>query len=194
MNPANKALWFVERHFAGELSLDVHHLTLVEPIRMDQTLIENLSPPRFVNSKALLLVGMSERYNCDSSAAIPAQWQRFLPHFGSVPGQLGRKAYGVKYNFDDLDNFNYLCGVTVGDFTHVPQGWSHVRVAEHKYAVFTHGEHISTIRRTWSTVWNTWLPASGHEVADAPHFELYGEEFNAQSGLGGVEIWVPIRG
>ena len=37
-----------------------------------------------------------------------------------------------------------------------------------KYAVFTHAEHISTIRRTVNTIWNHWLPASGMKAADAP--------------------------
>jgi AraC family transcriptional regulator len=277
MNPANRALWFVERHFSsGELSLEdiaaqsgvsrfhlsrafatatgrplmayvrgrrlseaaralakgapdiltvaleagygsheaftrafreqlgltpeavraqghVNNLALVEPLTMDQTLMEKLAPPRFVDGKPLLLVGMAEHYSCETSAGIPAQWQRFLPHFGNVPGQLNRKAYGVKYNFDDDENFDYLCGVEVADFSRAPQGWAHLRVAEQRYAVFSHSEHISTIRRTWSTVWNSWFPSSGHQAADAPHFELYGESFDANTGTGGVEIWIPIR-
>jgi AraC family transcriptional regulator len=160
---------------------------------MNQCIVDNLTPPRFVNSKARLIVGISEHYSCESSAGIPAQWQRFLPHFGNVPGQIGRKAYGVNYNHDELENFDYLCGVEVPDFTRVPQGWAHVRIPEHRYAVFTHSEHISTIRRTWNTIWNSWFPGSGHEVADAPYFELYGESFNSQTGAGGLEIWVPIR-
>jgi predicted transcriptional regulator YdeE len=28
--------------------------------------------------------------------------------------------------------------------------------------------------------------------ADAPDFERYGEDFDAQTGLGGVEIWLPL--
>jgi AraC family transcriptional regulator len=169
-------------------------LTLVEPIRMDQTLAENIAPPRFVNSKALLLVGMSAHYSCESSAGVPSQWQRFLPHFGNVPGQLNQKAYGAMYNFDDLDNFDYLCGVEVADFTRIPQGWTHLRIPEQRYAVFTHAGHVSAIRQTWNAVWNAWLPTSGHDVADAPHFELYDETFDPQTGMGGLELWVPIRG
>jgi AraC family transcriptional regulator len=160
---------------------------------MDQTLRETIAPPRFVNSKALLFVGMSERYACESSAGIPAQWQRFLPHFGNIPGQLDRKAYGVMYNFDDEGNFDYLCGVEVADFSKTPRGFANLRVPEQRYVVFAHNEHISTIRRTWNTVWNVWFPSSGHEPADAPHFELYGENFNGRTGLGDIELWIPVR-
>jgi AraC family transcriptional regulator len=171
----------------------VKQLALVEAITMDQTVKENLAPPRFVDGKPLLLVGLSEHYTCESSAGVPAQWQKFLPHFPNVPGQLNRKAYGAMYNFDDEGNFDYLCGVEVADFSRVPQGWATLRLPAAKYVVFTHSEHISTIRRTWATIWDSWFPASGHEVADAPHFELYDENFNSQTGMGGVEIWIPLR-
>lgn len=276
MSPANKAIWYIERHFGSELSLDevaahsgvsrfhlshafaaltgrplmtyvrgrrlteaaralangapdilavaldagynsheaftrafrdqfgltpeavraqghIKQLVLVEAIRMDQSVTDNLASPRFVDGKSLLLVGMSEHYSCETSAGIPAQWQRFLPHFPNVPGQLNRKAYGAKYNFDDEGHFDYLCGVEVADFSRAPEGWAHLRLPANRYVVFEHAEHISTIRRTWATIWDKWFPSSGHEVADAPHFELYGENFNAQTGTGGVEIWIPIR-
>jgi AraC family transcriptional regulator len=276
VSPANKAIWYVERHFARELSLDdvavyagvsrshlshafaartgrpliaylrgrrlseaartlatgapdilavaleagynsheaftrafrdqfgltpeavraqghVRQLALVEAITMDQSVKDNLSAPRFVDGKPLLLVGMSEHYGCDNSAGVPAQWQRFLPHFPNVPGQLNRKAYGAMYNFDEEGHFDYLCGVEVADFSRVPTGWAHLRLPAQKYVVFRHDEHVSTIRRTWATIWDAWFPSSGHEVADAPHFELYDESFNSQTGAGGVELWIPIR-
>ena len=171
----------------------VQQLALVEAIGMDQSVKNDLAPPRFVEGKPLLLVGMNGRFNCDTSAGVPSLWQKFLPHFPNVPGQLDRKAYGAMYNFDDEGNFDYLCGVEVADFSRVPQGWAHLRLPAVKYVVFTHPEHVSTIRRTWATIWDSWLPSSGHEVADAPHFELYGENFNSQTGTDGIELWIPIR-
>ena len=69
-----------------------------------------------------------------------------------------------------------------------------LRVAAQRYAVFTHRQHISEIRRTWYTIWNKWLPESGIEALDAPDFERYGEEFDGRTGLGGLEIWIPVKG
>ena len=76
----------------------------------------------------------------------------------------------------------------------LPREFQRVRIPEQKYAVFTHGEHISTIRRTVGTIWNHWLPASGMKAADAPNFERYGEQFDSVTGNGGLEIWVPVKG
>jgi AraC family transcriptional regulator len=101
-------------------------------------------------------------------------------------------AYGVCCNGDDSGNFDYIAGVEVADYSDLPREFSRVRIPEARYAVFTHSEHISTIRRTVNTVWNQWLPASGLKVADAPNFERYDEKFDSQTGNGGLEIWIPV--
>ena len=124
---------------------------------------------------------------------MPAQWQRFLPSFGHIPGQFGHVAYGVRSNFDEQGNFDYLCGVEVPDFSRLPSETSRLRIPAQRYAVFSHREHISTIRRTWHTIWTRWLPESGHEPLDAPDFERYGENFDSRAGIGDVEIWIPLK-
>src|SRR5215510_7261712 len=276
MNPVGKALWFIESHFASEITLDEianvagvsrYHMTrafgeavghsimrylrgrrlteaaralaigapdiltvaldsrygsheaftrafqehfgmtpeaireqghldnvkILEPIKMEETL--KTSPPtvRFENGKVLFLAGIVNRYTCETSAGIPSQWQRFMPHIGTIPEQIGRTAFGLRYNSDDDGNFDYLCGVEVSDFSRLPSDLTRVRVPAQRYAVFSHPEHISTIRSTWATIWNKWLPESGHEVVDAPDFERYGEEFDARTGTGGLELWVPLK-
>jgi AraC family transcriptional regulator len=169
------------------------NLPLVEAIKMDETLMTKLEPPRFENGRLLLIVGLSERYTCESSKAIPAQWQRFGPHIDNIPGQVGKVAYGVRCNGDDSGNFDYICGVEVSDFSDVPAEFARLRIAPQRYAVFRHRDHISGIRRTMNTIWSKWLPESGHEVIDAPDFERYGAEFDPKTGNGGLEIWVPVK-
>src|SRR6201990_2568629 len=276
MNPARKALWFIESHLAGELTLDeisnvagvsrfhmvrafaaatgfsviryvrarrlseaaralaggapdiltvaldadygsheaftrafrdhfgvtpetvraatrLDNLKLQEPIALDSTVIDNLQAPRFQTGKPLLIAGISERYTCESSAGIPSQWQRFHQSVQNIPGRVGPVAYGVCCNGDDAGNFDYIAGVEVSDFSDLPREFSRVRIPEARYAVFSHKDHISTIRRTVNTIWNHLLPASCLKAADAPSFERYGENFDPVTGNGGLEIWVPIR-
>ena len=81
----------------------------------------------------------------------------------------------------------------VAGFSDLPGEFARVRIPAQRYAVFTHRDHISTIRRTWKTIWHKWLPESGHELADAPTFERYGEAFDPRSGRGGLEIWLPLK-
>jgi AraC family transcriptional regulator len=169
------------------------HLKLQEPIQMDSTAFDTLAAPRFETGKAFLVAGVGERFNHDNGAGIPGLWQRFHQSVDRIPGRIGAVAYGVCCNGDDAGNFDYIAGVEVTDFSDLPREFSRVRIPEQKYAVFTHREHISTIRRSVSTIWNHWLPTSGFKVADAPNFERYDETFDPLTGNGGLEIWVPVR-
>ena len=168
-------------------------IDVVEPIKLDETLLIKLEPPRLETGRRLLIAGIGARYTCEASAGIPSQWQRFLPYLDHIRGQIARTAYGVSCNSDDAGNFDYVCGVEVKDFLRIPADWSRVRIAEQKYALFAQRDHISTIRSTWNTIWNEWLPNSEYEVADAPDFERYGEHFNSTTGTGGFEIWIPVK-
>jgi len=169
------------------------NLRLQEPIVMDSTLIDNLQAPRFVIGKAFLVAGIGERYNCESAAGIPGQWQRFHQSVENIPGRIGKVAYGVCCNGDDAGNFDYIAGVEASDFSDLPREFSRVRIPEQRYAVFTHRDHISNVRRTINTIWNHWLPASGLKAADAPNFERYDENFDPLTGNGGLEIWIPVK-
>jgi AraC family transcriptional regulator len=173
---------------------NVDNLNPLEAITMSGETITDLKPPQIVDGEPLLVAGISKTYTHETMANIPAQWQEFGPYLGRVPGQIGKHAYGVIYNADDEDTYDYLCAVQVSDFTKVPKALGKLRIAPQKYAVFTQPGHISTIRGTWNSVWSQWLPDSTFEAADAPVFELYPETFDPRTGNGGFELWVPITG
>ena len=169
-------------------------LKLQEPIVMDSTLLDTLKPPRFEAGKPFLVSGIAERCTHENSGAgIPNLWHQFHHSVDHIPARIGKVAYGVCCNGDDAGNFDYVAGVEVADFSDLPREFARVRIAEQKYAVFTHAEHISTIRRTINTIWNHWLPSSGMKAADAPSFERYDQKFDPTTGNGGLEIWVPVR-
>ena len=168
-------------------------LKLQEPLRMDSTASDNLQAPRFATAKAFLVAGVGDRFSQENGAGIPGLWQRFQQTAAHIPGRIGQVAYGVCCNGDDAGNFDYIAGVEVSDFSDLPREFSKVRIPEQRYAVFSHREHVSTIRRTVNTIWNHWLPASGLKAADAPSFERYDENFDPLTGNGGLEIWVPVR-
>jgi AraC family transcriptional regulator len=172
----------------------VDPLKLQGPVSMDSTFIDKLAPPRFETGRPQLIAGPGERYSCESSAAIPNQWQRFHATVEDIPARVGDAAYGVCFNSDDAGNFDYIAGVEVSDFSDLPRQFSRVRIPQQRYAVFSHGDHVSTVRRTMNTIWNQWLPASGHAAADGPLFERYDTGFDPRTGNGGFEIWVPLKG
>jgi len=171
----------------------VSHLNLQEPILMDSTMLDTLAPPRFETAKAFLIAGPAERISCDNGAMIPGLWQRFHQEVADIPARVGNVAYGVCCNADDAGNFDYIAGVEVADFSDLPRRFARIRIPEQRYAVFSHKDHVASIRRTVNTIWNQWLPASGFKAADAPNFERYDEKFDPATGNGGFEIWVPVK-
>jgi len=167
-------------------------LPLQEPVLMDSSPLDKLAPPRLVHNKPLLVAGVAERFSQDNGAGIPALWRRFHQTVSDIPARVGNAAYGVCCNGDDVGNFDYIAGVAVLDYSDLPRAFARVRIPAATFAVFSHVEHISAIRRTVSTIWNHWLPSSGYTVADAPFFERYDARFDPLTGNGGLEIWMPI--
>ena len=147
---------------------------------------------RFEYAKETVLAGLNESYTFENRVKIPLQWERFAPNIGKVPGQIGQASYGVCWNVSPGRGFEYLSGVEVTDTTRLPAEFTTVRLPAREYAVFTHRDHVSAIGRTIDKIWNEWVPQAGLKVASAPCFERYGKEFDPQTGLGGMEIWIPL--
>jgi AraC family transcriptional regulator len=177
------------------------NVNLVEAIKMDDALTMALAPPRIEQGRLLLIAGLGGKYSLDTHQNIPALWQRLQPHLGNVPGQVfaggggkGGRTFGVCHNMDDDGSFDYLAGVEVSGFSSdLPAEFARLRIPAQRYAIFTHREHVSTIHSVGMTIWTKWLPASGYEAVDAPFFEYYGEEFDGRTGMGGFQVWIPIK-
>jgi AraC family transcriptional regulator len=167
-------------------------LDLMEPLRMDDNTVTTIAPPRIVRSDALLIFGLGQRYH-KTNAGIPSQWDRFIPHLGSISGQVDGVTYGVVCNTDDTGSIEYICGVQVREFPAEPAEFTRLRIPPQTYAVFAHQGHISGVAAAWQTIWNHALSNSGHQATDGPAFERYDKQFDPRTGFGGFEIWVPIK-
>ena len=155
--------------------------------------MSQLEPTRFVERGApLLIAGLKEHYTSQTIDRIPKQWQRFGPQLGHVPGQVNSKTYGVCYN-SGKDGFDYLTGVQVKDSAQENDGLTQVEIPAHRYAVFKHREHISTIRNTIEAIGKEWLPNSGYKAAGNPDFFERYKSFDPETGIGEIEIWLPIK-
>jgi len=168
-------------------------LRLQEPLRMNPTTIGPVPTPRFTSRDAFLVFGLSQHYRAGANAAIPSQWNRFGPHIAHIPHAVPGVSFGIVYNVDASNDFDYLCGVEVTTFPDEPTEFARLRIAAARYAVFEHREHISSIQATFTAIWERGLAEAGVKAADAPMFERYDERFDPRTGMGGLEIWVPIE-
>ncbi len=152
-----------------------------------------LDPPRFALGKPMNIVGLAKHFTAQSRPEIPLLWQRFARWIGKVPHQVDKRTFGVIRNSDKGQGFYYLCGVEVASTEAVPDGLSLVTLPEQFYAIFTHQGPVSALFETMCAIYMEWLPTSNVELFDGPCFELYGEDFDPESGSGLIEVWLPIE-
>jgi AraC family transcriptional regulator len=159
--------------------------------------VATLDDPRIERRGPLLIAGIPGIFT-PSSGQVAAPWERFIPQLGSIPGRVGQCAYGVCIGCSGADTFEYLCGVEVAHASVVPQNWSRLSLPAQTYAVFAHDGHVTKIRETIRGIFEERLPQSGLELAptaaEIPDlFERYGPGFDARTGSGDIEVWIPVK-
>ncbi len=151
-----------------------------------------LNQPTFQTSPDLRIAGLNKSYTMETRMGIPSQWERFVPRAATIPGVKGTNFFGVCWNTKEDCAFDYLTGVEVQGTDPLPTDMTLVNLTSRRYAVFTHTDHVSAIPKTIDTIWSKWAPECGLKIANAPCFERYTHEFNPRTGMGGMEIWVPL--
>jgi len=168
---------------------------------MSQAKIKESSPmlqleaPRFEDGKALLIAGLRRSYTGETMNNIAAQWQSFAPHIGKMAGQVGGVTYGLCWN--SHAGMDYLSGVEFSSISGLPSEFTVAIIPEQRYAVFSHREYVSRLYETCEAI-PGWFVGSGCErtggTGETPDFfERYTEEFDPRTGMGGIEVWVPIK-
>lgn len=164
-------------------------LDLMEPFEMNMDMIVPLAAPRMEERAAFRVVGLGIDCAFGNTGAIPALWQAFDAREDEFENAVAGALYGVCCMGDGAGNFRYIAGIEAEG---LPPGMEHIDMPAHRYAVFTHSGHISDFAKTVYTIWNKALPAAGLKSAPAPDFERYDHRFDGRTGLGEVEIWIPI--
>jgi AraC family transcriptional regulator len=151
-----------------------------------------LDPPRFETGKPLRIAGLRGHFTSATWADIPVQWERLIA-YGKITGMMGSAHYGLCFN--RTGGIDYLCGVEVSSVAGLPSEFSHCEIPGQRYAVFEHRGHVSELYNTMDAIQRTWAPH--HELIrppdGAPDFlERYGERFDPRTGMGNIEVWIPI--
>src|SRR3989338_3610540 len=157
-------------------------ILLVEPLRMNQLHPIALQTPRFESAGPLLIAGMAERFSFETTQKIPGLWQRFAPSIGAIANQADGCTYGVCHNRDEQGGFDYLAGVEVSSFAGLAERFKRMKIPAHSYAVFIHPGHIATLRDSFASIWNQWLPQSGYKVGDGPELVRCSQDFDPLAG------------
>ncbi len=172
---------------ARRKSGDLSRMTLTEPLAMTQNSPTPLPAPRITSREAIHLIGLSIECQGGDISGIPGLWQAFSARAKDI-GSDG-PVYGVSYDVEGPGQFRYLAGM---EGTTAPAGMVTLEIPPARYAVFTHQGHIDDLPGTISAIWEHGLEAHGLTPAAAPELEVYDARFDAATGRGAVEIWIPL--
>ncbi len=129
-----------------------------------------------------------------------ALWGQFMPRLGTIQNRLGSdkismQIYDPGYfqNFNPALEFVKWAAVEVSDFEPLPDGMLPFTLPGGQYAVFDY-KGSSADSRIFHYIFGTWLPQSGYQLDNRPHFEVLGEKYKNNDPDSEEEIWIPIKG
>jgi AraC family transcriptional regulator len=152
-----------------------------------------MTPSRFETGRPMLLAGLRRWYAVsEGPTQIPIVWKDFVTRL-PLPGQVDGRTYGATCQADmEGQRFEYMCAAEVESFDGLPDDLGRMSVPEAHYAVFVHDAPVSTIRDTIMAGF-AWLASNGEwKDAGTPNFERYGPAFDAKTGIGDTELWLPV--
>lgn len=161
---------------------------------LNNTLPKQSLSVRFSHAGPLLIAGLCEPLTSESHKSIPRLWQQLARRSDEIPHCVNSVGYGLCIN---NHGFHYLAGHAVWDFADLSPGINHITLPAQTYGIFSHSGNVTEICNTIDEIFDSWLPQSGYTLntTDSPlhFFERYGEAFDPASGLGDIEIWLPLN-
>lgn len=126
-------------------------------------------------------------------------WQGFMPRRREIENAAGSVLYSVRVyprgyfqEFNPATAFEKWAAVEVVGQRTTPTGMMSLVLPEGLYAVFLH-RGASTDLRTFQYIFSDWLPQSGYQLDDRPHFEVLGHNYRNDDPTSEEEIWLPIQ-
>lgn len=96
-------------------------------------------------------------------------------------------------NFNPNQSFEKWIGVEVADLDNVPKDLEILTIHSGKYVVIDFEGSIEEFLGLWKNIHETWLPNSGFELDDRPHFEKLPPSYNPMQKVNKEQIWIPVK-
>lgn len=130
-----------------------------------------------------------------------AQWQQFRRLAKTIEGDVPPGFYAIRKYDDGLRPheltphtlFDQYAAVEIADPARIPEELMTFQLPAGLYAVFMHRGTAAVFHQTMHTIHTEWLPNSGFEWDDRPHFEYMPPDYHPMNPESEEEIWIPIR-
>jgi AraC family transcriptional regulator len=149
--------------------------------------IVDLSPKKLLGKRVIMSIAE------DKTGLL---WASFMPHRKLIQHQIGQDLYSLQvfpqgyFNaFNPTTTFEKWALAEVEQDESIPENMESFSLPGGPYAVFNHKGMDTAI---FQYIYSIWLPDSGFELDDRPHFEVLGKKYKKGSPDSEEEIWIPI--
>lgn len=156
--------------------------------------------PKIVNIAPKKLIGFSiEMSLLDNKTQ--TIWQLFMPRLKEIKNAVSADLFSLQNypenyftNFTPETLFTKWAAIEVNDFENIPEGFEKLVIPEGKYAVFLHKGNTEMFSKTAQYIYAEWIPNSGFQLDNKPHFEVLGDNYlGHENPESEEEVWVPIK-
>lgn len=160
-----------------------------------------MQTPKIIEIPAKVLVGMSTIHSLVNRRT-KELWSSFMPRRGEIQNRVDENLYSVQVyapgfqmqDFRPTTEFRTWAAVELPQNASIPNGMDTILLPGGLYAVFIHKGAVDSFHETASYIFETWIPQSGYQVDDRPHFEILGELYlGPMNPASQEEVWVPIK-
>jgi AraC family transcriptional regulator len=127
-------------------------------------------------------------------------WQSFMPGLKQVTNRIGTELFSAEVypplffqHYNVNTNFEKWAAVEVAGHDSIPPGMEAIVFPAGLYAVFIHKGTAAKGEATYRYIYMDWLPDSGFELDNRPHFAVMGEKYKRDDDASEEEIWIPVR-
>lgn len=125
-------------------------------------------------------------------------WNSFMPRRNEITNRLGEELYNVviypnDFDFNPTTPFEKWATAPVTNKTIVPPGMEILTIPEGLYAVFLYKGINTEAESFFKAIFTEWLPASGYQLDNRPHFEILGNKYKHNDPSSEEEVWIPIN-
>jgi AraC family transcriptional regulator len=126
-------------------------------------------------------------------------WKDFMPRRKEISSNLSDDLIAMTVynpthflNFKPTNEFEKWATVEVSSFDNVPADMETFILAGGLYAVFDY-KGLNTDDSIYHYIYREWIPNSGYDLDNRPHFEILGEKYKNNDPASEEEIWIPIK-
>jgi len=127
-------------------------------------------------------------------------WQGFMPRRSEILKPSNANYYSIEVypdgyfdEFSPAKEFEKWAAVQVDNLDSVPSGMETISIPVGDYAVFHYKGRPSQVAGFFQKLYSEWLPKSGYQLDQRPHFAIMDERYKGESDDSEEEFWIPVR-